>query len=162
MTDTLPIDSSLGADLEGAVKDLEFQKICQSNDKLGLGILSFLAYQKIIFSKEMGHQINDWLRWVVAQYAEKYSAKLSSKSKDRTEQEDIAIRLAEIVAWLTIEPREPALSGSRWNDFIYELSQIWTNLPVLLEPAFYQLWQGLPIEQLQGIGKNLLLAKAIR
>jgi hypothetical protein len=162
ITDGLPLNSALHKDFFRAVGNLDFQAIWEDDDESALAILSFLADQKAILSNELQSQIESWLRWAVGKLDEKYPAKLYPNSNGRLEQENIAVYIAEIAARLTLEPFDPITSSQRWNQLIYELAQIWSNLPILLEPAFLRLWLGLPVEQLQGIGKNLLLAKVSR
>lgn len=162
MTDKLPIDQSLHAEFFQVVKQMDFQLIWEKDDKLGLEILSFLATQKSILPDDLLSRVEDWLRLSVSRLSEKFAGKLHPNSDNRREQENTALLIAEIAAWFTVEPFDPLTSSQRWNELIFELGHIWLNLPVLLEPALLRLWMGLPVGQLQGIGKNLLLAKVLR
>ena len=157
--DGLPLNSALQEGFLRAVKNLDFYAIWERDEELALPLLSFLAEQKKVLPEEFRSKLEDWLRWTVAKLADRYPAKLYSNSKETREQEDIAVYIAEIAAWITVEPFDPITSSQEWNRLVYELGGIWSNLPALLEPAFLRLWLGLPVEQLQGIGKNLLLAK---
>lgn len=43
-----------------------------------------------------------------------------------------------------------------------ELGEIWMNLHIWLEPLLFNLWRDLSVEQIQGIGKNMLKTKSFR
>lgn len=162
ITDDLPINPALHKEFLQIIKNLDFQGIWEKDDKLAFAVLRFIISQKAILSDELKSKMENWLRWAVTEFANKYAAKLYPKSKDRRQQENTALSIAEVAAWLTVEPSNPIISSRRWNELIFELGKIWSNLPILLEPALLRLWLDLPVEQLQGIGKNLLLAKVLR
>lgn len=162
MTDSLPLNQLLQPDLLQVVKVLDFQAVWEKDEELALAILSFLANQKSFLPEDLLSKINGWLQWAVSRLSEKYAGKIHPNAENRREQEDTAIHIAETAAWFTVEPFDPLTSSQGWNQLIFELGHIWTNLSVLLEPALFRLWMGLPVEQLQGIGKNLLLAKVSR
>lgn len=162
ITDSLPLNPELQGEFLQIVKKLDFQNIWETDIELAFAILSFAANQKEFLSEDLKSRVENWLRWTVAKLAEKYSAKLYPNSGNRAEQENVAISIAEITARLTVEPFDPLISSQKWNDLIYELGGLWSNLPVLLEPGLLRLWLDLPVEQLQDIGKNLLLAKVLR
>jgi hypothetical protein len=162
VTDSLPLNSELQDEFKLIVEKLDFQNVWETDIELAFAILSFVVNQKAFLSEELKSKIENWLRWTVAKLAEKYSTKLYPNSGERAERENVAVSIAEIAARLTVEPFDPLISSQKWNDLIYELGQLWSNLPVLLEPALLRLWLDLPVEQLQDIGKNLLLAKVLR
>jgi hypothetical protein len=162
ITDELPLNPAIHKEFLQIVKDSDYQTIWKKDSESAFAILSFIVGQKALFSEELKSKVENHLRWTMAKLAEKYSAKLYPNSNDRREQENIAISIAEICAWLTVEPFDPIISSRKWNDLIFELGQIWSNLPILLEPALLRLWLDLPVDQLQGIGRNLLLAKVLR
>ena len=162
IADDLPLNPAIHGEFLEVVKDLDFQNIWEKDSELAFVILSFIVGQKAIFSEELKSKVENWLRWTVGKLAEKYAAKLYPNSENRREQENMAISIAEIAAWLTVEPFDPINSSRKWNDLIYNLGHLWSNLPVLLESALLRLWLDLPVEQLQEIGKNLLLAKVLR
>lgn len=162
MTDKLPLIQSLHTEFFKVIKKMDFQAIWENDDELALAILSFLAGQKTILPKDLLHRIEDWLRWAVSRLSEKHIGKLHPNSENRREQENTALFIAEITAWFTVVPFDPLTSSQKWNQLMFDLGHIWSKLPILLEPALLRLWLGLPVEQLQGIGKNLLLAKVLR
>lgn len=153
ITDDLPLNSAIHKEFLQIVKVLDYQTIWEKDSETAFAILSFIANQKALFSEELKSKVVNHLRWTMAKLAEKYSAKLYPNSNDRREQENIAISIAETAAWLTVESFDPIISSRKWNDLIFELGQIWSNLPILLEPALLPLWLDLPIDQLQGIGR---------
>lgn len=162
ITDDLPLNPALQEEFLQIVKDLDFQTIWEKGNELAFAILSFIVRQQAIFSEELKFKVENWLRWTITNLAEKHSTKLYPNSKESREQENIILSIAEIAAWLTVESFDSVNSSRRWNELLFELGQIWSNIPVLLEPALLRLWLDLPVEQLQGIGKNLLLAKVLR
>ncbi len=162
LTDGLPLKEVSQTKLAEIVERVDFASLWKDDQEAAWFVLSTIAAQNISFSEELQQKIEGWLIWAVEQLAGIFPSRFNRRMANREEQTQAALRIVNVAAWLAVVPLDPAASSRNWNRLIKRLGLIWSNLHLWLEPFFFRCWTDLPVEQIQGLGRNLLLAKATR
>lgn len=145
-----------------AVDKIDFPNLWNDKTEAAWFVLSSVAAQNINLPTELQQKIEGWIFWIVERLAEKYPSRFNQRMKDRQQQDQAVLNIIDIAAWMSAVPHDPFASSRNWNRLIERLGRIWPNLYLWLEPFLFRCWIDLPLEQIQGLGRNLLIARATR
>lgn len=162
VTDDLPLGDAREQKFIQIVKQTDFAAIWRAEEEAAWFILTTVAANSFYFTPELQQKIENWLDFVVERLAEKYPSQHNQRMIERDAQTRYALRIIDAAAWLSVVPYDIQASSRNWNRLLELLGRKWFNLHVWLEPFFFRCWTDLPVEQMQGLGRNLLLARVLR
>ncbi len=162
LSDDLPLAENAGAKFNRAIEKTDFAELWETDEEGAWFVLGIAAAYNTILPAGLQEKIEGWLISATGRLADKYPARMNQRMNNREEQVRIAFRIVDIAARLSVIPLDSTASSRNWNRLIERLGGIWSNLHVWLEPFLFRCWTDLSVEQMQGLGRNLLLAKAIR
>jgi hypothetical protein len=156
----LPVNRSIREKFHECLALINFPEFHKLDPKMAETLLRFTADQALAGDAESRTIATDWLKLLTG-----IAARRSAEAGGNTDIEDeqqLAFLISDVASLVTVEPYDPIFSSARWNDLIFELGEAWPQLAVWLDRVFFRLWVDKPIDQIQGIGKNILRARAIR
>lgn len=162
VTDGRPLTGAKEAKFIQIIEQMDFVAMWQTDEEKAWFVLSTAAAQSAHLAPELRRKIEGWLDLAVERLAEKYPSRHNRRMTMRDEQTWHALRSVDVAAWLSVEPHDARASSGNWNRLLERLGRKWFNLHVWLEPFLFRCWIELPVEQMQGLGRNLLLAKVLR
>jgi len=162
ITDGLPLDGARERKFIQTVEQTDFAALWEAKEETSWFVLSTVAALSVNFTPELRRKIEGWLDFAVGRLAEKHPARHNRRMTAREEQTRYALRIVDIAAWLSVAPHDASTSSRNWNHLLERLGRKWFNLHIWLEPFFFRCWTELPVEQMQGLGRNLLFARVLR
>lgn len=162
LTDGLPLAGETETKFIQIIEQTDFTELWQTSEETAWFVLSTVAAQSMQFSAELQQKIEGWLDFTAERLADKYPARHNQRMTNRDEQVQLALRIVDIAAWLSVVPFDPSSSSRNWNRMTERYGRKWNNLHIWLEPFLFRCWTDLPVEQIQGLGRNLLLSRAVR
>jgi ribosomal protein L17 len=142
------------------IEAIDIEKIWEINPQLVQQILFFTTKQKEILSESLKQKVANWIKQITLKLAEKFPYHPTQSVAE--EIDDWVFFISNTVIQWSIENNNPLISSLKYNDLIFELAYAWHYLPIRLENLFYRLWLNLPVEHNQNVGKNILLARALK
>lgn len=163
VTDGLPLMGVREQKFTQIVEQTDFVALWGAEEETAWFILTTTAAaNSFYFTAGLQQKVEKWLDFAVERLAEKYPSQHNRRMVEREEQTRYALRIVDIAAWLSVIPHDIQASSRNWNRLLELLGRKWFNLHVWLEPFFFRCWIDLPVEQIQGLGRNLLLARVLR